>query len=205
MVVQRTHGSLNLEEERRPEGHPDHLQHHRHTPGPQATAGPGGSGGVGGLVQDGQTGHIKRPMNAFMLWAKIERRKIWEQNSRLHNSEISKLLGARWKGLEEREKTPFIRDAKRLQLKHMADYPHYQYRPQRKAPLWKAQRQRGDLMRSKMWTTAQAAAVRERRLSLLRGQVVVADTVLASNDRWIKTFTQAEIPPIRLAWFTRVP
>ncbi|TDH13394.1 hypothetical protein EPR50_G00057090 [Perca flavescens] len=78
------------------------------------------------------SGHIKRPMNAFMVWSKVERRKIMEQSPDMHNAEISKRLGKRWKMLKDTEKIPFIREAERLRLKHMADYPDYKYRPKKK-------------------------------------------------------------------------
>ncbi|XP_035286425.1 transcription factor SOX-4a [Anguilla rostrata] len=78
------------------------------------------------------TGHIKRPMNAFMVWSQIERRKIMEQSPDMHNAEISKRLGKRWKLLKDSDKIPFIREAERLRLKHMADYPDYKYRPRKK-------------------------------------------------------------------------
>ncbi|XP_076368008.1 transcription factor Sox-11-B-like [Tachypleus tridentatus] len=77
--------------------------------------------------------HIKRPMNAFMVWSQIERRKICEQQPELHNAEISKQLGKRWKLLTEKERQPFIQEAERLRILHLQEYPDYKYRPRKKA------------------------------------------------------------------------
>lgn len=41
--------------------------------------------------------HIKRPMNAFMVWAQAARRVMSQQHPHLQNSELSKSLGKLWK------------------------------------------------------------------------------------------------------------
>lgn len=76
--------------------------------------------------------HIKRPMNAFMVWSQIERRKICERNPDIHNAEISKRLGREWKLLSELERKPYIDEAERLRQLHSKEYPDYKYRPKKR-------------------------------------------------------------------------
>lgn len=76
--------------------------------------------------------HIKRPMNAFMVWSQLERRKIIEVTPDKHNAEISKELGRRWKLLPEEARQPYIEEAERLRILHQKEFPDYKYKPRKK-------------------------------------------------------------------------
>ena len=74
-------------------------------------------------------------MNAFMVFSHYERKKVITVQPDIHNAQISKELGKRWKTLTEEEREPFIKEAERLRRLHMQEYPDYKYKPRKRVKM----------------------------------------------------------------------
>ncbi|NXG52863.1 SOX30 factor, partial [Psilopogon haemacephalus] len=76
-----------------------------------------------------KSGHVKRPMNAFMVWARIHRPALARANPKANNAEISVQLGLEWSKLTEEQKQPYYDEAHKIKQKHREEFPGWVYQP----------------------------------------------------------------------------
>ncbi|CCD22673.1 Rox1p NDAI_0A05180 [Naumovozyma dairenensis CBS 421] len=80
---------------------------------------------------------IPRPKNAFILFRQHYHKELiddWSKNGVHipHNSEISKILGHKWKNITEKEREYWSDMAKEEKKQHGKKYPQYKYKPTRR-------------------------------------------------------------------------
>ncbi|XP_010577517.1 PREDICTED: transcription factor SOX-30 [Haliaeetus leucocephalus] len=76
-----------------------------------------------------KSGHVKRPMNAFMVWARIHRPALAKANPTANNAEISVQLGLEWSKLTEEQKQPYYDEALKIKQRHREEFPGWVYQP----------------------------------------------------------------------------
>ncbi|KAH3788990.1 hypothetical protein DPMN_167156 [Dreissena polymorpha] len=76
-----------------------------------------------------KNGRVKRPMNAFMVWAREYRGRLAAAMPRATNSEISITLGRVWASMPPHEKQAYYDIAEKIKRKHRQDFPNWVYKP----------------------------------------------------------------------------
>ncbi|XP_078587832.1 uncharacterized protein LOC144868950 [Branchiostoma floridae x Branchiostoma japonicum] len=83
-----------------------------------------------GPIEQARESHVKRPMNAFMVWARIHRPALARSHPRANNADISCQLGEKWSHeLTNEDKKPYYEEACRLKSLHKKDHPGWVYQP----------------------------------------------------------------------------
>ncbi|KAJ7347882.1 hypothetical protein DFH08DRAFT_1001181 [Mycena albidolilacea] len=73
-------------------------------------------------------GTPKRPMNAFMIFARRRRPQVSAEHQSMRTGEISKILSTEWKAMLPSEKQFYLAQAKQLKDTFNKKYPEYVYR-----------------------------------------------------------------------------
>jgi hypothetical protein len=73
-------------------------------------------------------GTPKRPMNAFMIFARRRRPQVSSQNQSMRTGEISKILSREWVSMPPSDKQFYLEQAKQLKETFNTKYPDYVYR-----------------------------------------------------------------------------
>uniref|UniRef100_A0A3Q3IBW4 HMG box domain-containing protein n=1 Tax=Monopterus albus TaxID=43700 RepID=A0A3Q3IBW4_MONAL len=97
---------------------------------------PGGSGsptrksmpGIQQEKEDEKKPHIKKPLNAFMLYMREERPKVVAQCKVKESATINQILGQRWHSLSKEEQAKYYELARKERLLHSKLYPGWSAR-----------------------------------------------------------------------------
>ncbi|KAG1842808.1 high mobility group box domain-containing protein, partial [Suillus tomentosus] len=73
-------------------------------------------------------GTPKRPMNAFMIFARRRRPQVSAENQSLRTGDVSKVLSREWNAMDMSEKQFYLDQAKHLKDNFNLKYPDYVYR-----------------------------------------------------------------------------
>jgi len=74
--------------------------------------------------------HVKRPMNAFMLYRQTTSALFAKEQ--ITNHELSTVIGQKWQALSDEEKAPYFLLAETKKQEHKELYPDYKYTPNKK-------------------------------------------------------------------------
>ena len=80
-------------------------------------------------LQQSNSPKVKRPMNAFMIWARLYRSTIAKRYPNANNAEISVKLGEIWNDLSTEQQRPYFDEASLLKEKHRTEHPNWVYQP----------------------------------------------------------------------------
>ncbi|UJR08235.1 hypothetical protein I4U23_012508 [Adineta vaga] len=72
--------------------------------------------------------HVKKPLNAFMIFMKEQRAHIIEDSTLKESSAINKFLGQKWKELSRTEQDRYYAMAKEERNRHLEMYPNWSAR-----------------------------------------------------------------------------
>lgn len=120
--------------------HPAYRNHHAYATTTQNTSNvsqtkPSSPGVEAGRVPIlrafGKKAKVPRPPNAFILYRQHWHPHYKQYNKSMHNNDISKELGRRWKAEADHVKEKYKALAENLKAKHAAQYPDYQYAPRK--------------------------------------------------------------------------
>lgn len=81
----------------------------------------------GGSRTGENTKHVKRPMNAFILFSKNHRTLFKQLYPGRDNRKISTLLAEKWRGMKPEEKEPYRLEAKELMRQTKESHPDFKY------------------------------------------------------------------------------
>lgn len=78
--------------------------------------------------QEEEKPHVKKPLNAFMLYMKEQRQKVVQECTLKESAAINQILGRKWHSLSKEEQQKYYDKAREAREKHNQLYPQWSAR-----------------------------------------------------------------------------
>ena len=75
-----------------------------------------------------QNPHVKKPLNAFMLYMKEQRQTVVQECTLKESAAINQILGRKWHSLDKEEQQVYYDRARAAREKHLELYPNWSAR-----------------------------------------------------------------------------
>ena len=72
--------------------------------------------------------HVKKPLNAFMLFMKEQRQKVVQECTLKESAAINQILGRKWHSLSKEEQQVYYDKARKAREEHLSKYPDWSAR-----------------------------------------------------------------------------
>ena len=124
---------------------------------------------------------VRRPMNAFMVYAQVARKKVAGKYPNLSYRKLSKTLGELWRMLDDEERRPFVEEAERLRREHKRAHPTYKFKPQRRRKKVEKQCEAGSSVYGGLMNSSESGSLLQGRIYANHEDYGTASDLLPSS------------------------
>jgi hypothetical protein len=152
---------------------------------------------------ESSSGHIKRPVNCFMIWACEERQKFYKYSKIItNNSQTSKMLGEIWNSMSDEDKQKYKDMADKINKEHKQKHPYYKYNPKRRDNKYK---EKQDKKEKKEKKDNKENVVKIRKISITNTKTKAKTKMLSESAlRFIKAIKDINIDIEEPDYFTEL-
>ncbi|KAG0709568.1 hypothetical protein DFH29DRAFT_992982 [Suillus ampliporus] len=161
-----------------------------------------------GGVHSSSKEHIPRPPNAFMLYRSHMLKSRGNADPEKRQQNLSRIAGQLWRAMSQEDRAVWHKKAAEVQAAHYAKYPHYKFKPNRKAAKSAAKTLQGSCNyylkpTNQLCAESSIGPVRRARSSRVRPKGATCDDLLGALETQFPSSVSSSpgLSPLRMPPF----